>query len=128
MLKIAWSNIYAHPLPENHRFPMIKYELLPEQLLYEGTCNKENFFEPEIPSDAHILRVHTQAYYQNLKQLALDKRAARKIGFPLNDVLVEREVIIANGTITASEFALQNGIAMNIAGGTHHSFADHFHP
>ncbi len=124
MLKIAFHPIYQHPLPEGHRFPMLKYELLPEQLLYEGSCTKDNFFEPEIPIDDHILRVHTQDYFQDLKQLTLDKRAARKIGFPLSTILVEREVVIADGTIKASEFALQHGIAMNIAGGTHHAYTN----
>ncbi|MCB0383003.1 MAG: histone deacetylase [Psychroserpens sp.] len=124
MLKIAFHPIYKHPLPEGHRFPMLKYELLPEQLLYEGTCTKENFFEPEIPTNDHILRVHTNDYFQDLKQLTLDKRAARKIGFPLSEMLVEREVIIADGTIKASAFALQHGVAMNIAGGTHHAYTN----
>jgi acetoin utilization deacetylase AcuC-like enzyme len=124
MLKIAFHPIYQHPLPEGHRFPMLKYELLPEQLLYEGTCTKDNFFEPQIPSDEHILSVHTQDYYQDLKQLTLDKKAARKIGFPLSNILVQREVIIADGTIKASEYALKHGIAMNIAGGTHHAFTN----
>ncbi|WP_299225240.1 histone deacetylase [uncultured Psychroserpens sp.] len=124
MLKIAFHPIYKHPLPEGHRFPMLKYELLPEQLLYEGTCTSENFFLPEIPNDQHIINVHTEAYYQDLKQLTLDKRAARKIGFPLSRALVEREVIIADGTIKASKFALQYGIAMNIAGGTHHAYTN----
>jgi len=124
MLKIAFHPIYKHPLPEGHRFPMLKYELLPEQLLYEGTCTEDNFFEPTIPSDNHILRVHTETYLQDLKALTLDKRAARKIGFPLSDILVEREVIIADGTIKSSEFALQYGVAMNIAGGTHHAYTN----
>jgi acetoin utilization deacetylase AcuC-like enzyme len=124
MLKIAYHPIYKHPLPEGHRFPMLKYELLPEQLIYEGTCSKDNFFEPKIPDEDHILRVHTEAYVQDLKQLSLDKRAARKIGFPLSQILVEREVIIADGTMKASEFALQHGIAMNIAGGTHHAYTN----
>nr|WP_321221152.1 histone deacetylase [uncultured Psychroserpens sp.] len=124
MLKIAFHPIYKHPLPEGHRFPMQKYELLPQQLLHEGTCTQDNFFKPKIPSDEHILRVHTQDYYQDLKQLTLDKRAARKIGFPLSDILVEREVIIADGTIKASKFALQHGIGMNIAGGTHHAYSN----
>nr|WP_321245784.1 histone deacetylase [uncultured Psychroserpens sp.] len=124
MLKIAFHPIYKHPLPEGHRFPMLKYELLPQQLLYEGTCDKNNFFTPTIPDNKHILSVHTESYYQDLKQLTLDKRAARKIGFPLSDILVEREVIIADGTIKASEFALQHGIAMNIAGGTHHAYTN----
>lgn len=124
MLKIAYHPIYKHPLPEGHRFPMVKYELLPEQLLYEGTCTEVNFFKPETPKEEHILRVHTESYFNDLKQLTLDKRAARKIGFPLSEVLVEREVIIANGTIKSSEYALKHGIAMNIAGGTHHAYTN----
>jgi len=124
MLKIAYHDIYKHPLPEGHRFPMIKYELLPEQLIYEGTCTQNHFFEPSIPDDIHILRVHTEAYYNHLKNLTLDARAARKIGFPLSEALVKREVIIADGTIKASKFALKQGIAMNIAGGTHHAYSD----
>ncbi len=124
MLKIAYHDIYKHPLPKGHRFPMIKYELLPEQLIYEGTCTLNNFFEPQIPEDAHILRVHTKDYYQDLQNLTLDARAARKIGFPLSEVLVKREVIISDGTIKATEFALKHGIAMNIAGGTHHAYSD----
>ncbi len=125
MLKIAFHPIYQHPLPEGHRFPMLKYELLPEQLIYEGTCTKVNFFEPEIPEDEHILRAHTESYYNDLKNLTLDKRAERKLGFPLSEGLVKREIIIADGTMKASEFALEHGIAMNIAGGTHHAYSNH---
>jgi acetoin utilization deacetylase AcuC-like enzyme len=124
MLKIAFHPIYKHPLPEGHRFPMEKYELLPQQLLYEGTCSGNNFFEPTKPNDKHILAVHEPEYYYDLVNITLDQRAARKIGFPLSEVLVEREVIIADGTIKASEYALKNGIAMNIAGGTHHAYTN----
>ena len=125
MLKIAFHPIYKHPLPEGHRFPMLKYELLPEQLLYEGTCNAANFFEPTIADDAYILNAHTKTYFDDLRHLSLPPKAARKIGFPLSDILVKRETIIADGTIKASEFALKHGIAMNIAGGTHHAYSDH---
>ncbi|MDC6361773.1 MULTISPECIES: histone deacetylase family protein [Flavobacteriaceae] len=124
MLKIAYHSIYRHPLPEGHRFPMIKYELLPQQLLHEGTCGKENFFEPSFPDVKSILAVHTEAYYEDLINLHLDKRAIRKIGFPLSDELVKREQIIADGTIKGCEFALEHGIAMNIAGGTHHAYSN----
>ena len=99
MVKIAYHPIYKHPLPEGHRFPMIKYELLPQQLLYEGTCSEENFFEPSIPEDHHILAAHNKAYFEDLVGLNLSKSAARKIGFPLSDELVLRERIIADGTI-----------------------------
>jgi acetoin utilization deacetylase AcuC-like enzyme len=124
MLKIAHHPIYKHPLPVGHRFPMEKYELLPQQLLHEGTCNGNNFFEPEKPNDKYILAVHTPEYYYDLVNITLDQRVARKIGFPLSEVLVEREVIIADGTIKASEHALKHGIAMNIAGGTHHAYTN----
>lgn len=103
---------------------MEKYELLPQQLLHEGTCTEDNFFEPERPNDKFILAVHEPEYYYDLINLTLDQHAARKIGFPLSEVLVEREVIIADGSLKASEFALQYGIAMNIAGGTHHAYTN----
>ena len=124
MLKIAYHPIYKHPLPVGHRFPMIKYELLPQQLLYEGTCTEDNFFEPSFPEDRHILAAHDEEYYRNLVGLQLSKREARKIGFPLSEALVKRERIIADGTIKGCRFALENGIAMNIAGGTHHAYSD----
>jgi len=124
MLKIAYHPIYKHPLPEGHRFPMIKYELLPQQLLYEGTCTEDNFFEPSLPEDRHVLAAHDEEYYRNLVGLQLSKREARKIGFPLSEALVKRERIIADGTIKGCRFALENGIAMNIAGGTHHAYSD----
>ncbi|NVN16763.1 histone deacetylase [Muricauda sp. HICW] len=124
MLKIAYHPIYKHPLPEGHRFPMIKYELLPQQLLYEGTCSVDNFFEPSFPEDHHILAAHDDNYYKNLVGLQLSKSEARKIGFPLSEELVKRERIIADGTIKGCDFAIANGIAMNIAGGTHHAYSD----
>lgn len=124
MLKIAYHPIYVYPLPEKHRFPMEKYELLPKQLLYEGTCGAENFFEPKMPLEEDILTVHTKDYFESLLNLTIDKRAARKIGFPLSKALIERELRIAQGTIEASEYALKYGIAFNIAGGTHHAYTD----
>ena len=125
MLKIAFHPIYKHELPEGHRFPMDKYDLLPQQLIYEGTCTEENFFEPEIPNNKHFFAVHDPEYFFNLLNITLSQKEARKIGFPLSEVLVAREMIIADGTIKASKFALKNGIAMNIAGGTHHAFSSH---
>lgn len=124
MLKIAYHPIYKHPLPEGHRFPMLKYELLPKQLLHEGTCISDNFFEPEIPNDKYIVAVHDPEYFYDLLNLKIPPREARKIGFPLSEVLVKRERIIADGTIKGCEYALENGIAMNIAGGTHHAYTN----
>jgi len=125
MLKIAYHPIYKHPLPEGHRFPMLKYDLLPKQLLHEGTCEADNFFEPEIPNDKYILAVHDPEYFYDLLNIKIPPREARKIGFPLTEDLVERERIITDGTIKACEYALEHGIAMNIAGGTHHAYSTH---
>lgn len=124
MLKIAFSPIFAHPLPEGHRFPMSKYELIPAQLLMEGTATEENFFIPEQPDEKWILNTHDPAYWESLKTLSLSAKEVRRIGFPLSAPLIERETLIAGGTITCAHFALSQGIAMNIAGGTHHSFKD----
>lgn len=124
MLKIAYHPIYKHPLPEGHRFPMIKYDLLPQQLVYEGTCENENFFEPSLPNESHILSVHDKTYYEKLINLEIKPSLARKIGFPLSKQLVEREQIITDGTIKGCEYALRHGIAMNIAGGTHHAYSN----
>ena len=124
MLKVAYHPIYKHNLPEGHRFPMEKYDLLPQQLLYEGTCKEENFFKPEIPNNKYFFMVHDPEYVSDLMNITLNQKAARKIGFPLNEDLIAREMIIADGTIKASEFALKYGIAMNIAGGTHHAFTN----
>ena len=124
MLKIAYHPIYNHNLPEGHRFPMEKYDLLPQQLVYEGTCNEKNFFTPKIQNNKYFLIVHDAEYVSDLMNLTLNQKAARKIGFPLNEDLIAREMIIADGTIKASEFAMKYGIAMNIAGGTHHAFTN----
>ena len=92
---------------------MAKYELLPEQLLREGTCTEENFFEPQVLEDHHILRVHDAEYYDDLLNKRINGIAARRIGFPLSDELILRERIIADGTVKGCHFALENGIAHN---------------
>ena len=124
MIRSAHHSIYAHPLPEGHRFPMLKYEMLPEQLVREGTCQREQFFAPTRILDEHIIQTHCAAYYKQLKQVSLSKKEVRKIGFPLSKELIERECIIAQGTLAGCEFALKNGVSFNIAGGTHHAFFD----
>lgn len=124
MLKIAFSPIYAHPLPKNHRFPMAKYELLPQQLLYEGTVQKDSFFTPEPLAEQYILNTHCADYWRKLQNLELTRQEERRTGFPLSAELVRREITIAQGTIDAALFALQYGVGMNIAGGTHHAFTD----
>lgn len=124
MIKIAFDPIYAHPLPENHRFPMLKYQLIPEQLIHEGTFAEENFFSPGRCAEEIILYTHELVYLNKLLHQQLSPSEQRKIGFPQSPELTERELIITQGTIDACSFALDSGVALNVAGGTHHAFAD----
>jgi len=124
MLKIAHSAIYAHPLPEGHRFPMLKYELIPEQLLYEGSITENHLFAPNKCTATDILLTHEIGYFQRLMDQQLSQSEQRVIGFPQSEQLTNRELIITQGTIDCALFALKHGCAMNVAGGTHHAFAD----
>ena len=124
MLKIAFSPLYRYNLPEGHRFPMLKYDLLPEQLLYEGTISEENFFHPDPIDEKWILRTHSSTYWEQLKRLELPARQIRRIGFPMTDRLIERCRVIGQGTIDCCLYALEYGVSLNIAGGTHHAYHD----
>jgi acetoin utilization deacetylase AcuC-like enzyme len=104
---------------------MLKYELLPQQLLYEGTATESDFFEPEICDLKSVLAIHKQSYVTDLLQLTLDPKAARKIGFPLSKELIERELRIAQGTITGAQKSFETKVSFNIAGGTHHAYSTH---
>jgi acetoin utilization deacetylase AcuC-like enzyme len=123
-LFIAYHPIYAHPLPEGHRFPMIKYELIPGSLLYEGTIQQANLFSPGVCKDEIILLTHTKEYLQKLKEQRLTAKEQRRIGFPQSPELTNRELVITQGTIDCCLYAMENGIALNVAGGTHHAFAE----
>ena len=122
MLKIAFDSKYILDLPLNHRFPMSKYELIPQQLLYEGIVEKKNFFSPNKIADHWLEVAHDREYIKKLQNLNLSKSEIRKTGFPLTKELVNREYIITQGTIDCVDYALKYGAAANIAGGTHHSF------
>jgi len=121
MINIAWHPLFAHPLPEGHRFPMLKYELIPEQLIHQGVISRKNLFAPEVASEDVILLSHKVEYWKQLRDLTLPAKEQRRIGFPLTAQLVERELRIAQGTIDGAMFAKQYGIAFNVAGGTHHA-------
>lgn len=123
-IKIAYSPIYAHPLPEGHRFPMLKYELIPGQLLHEGTITPDNLFVSQPCSEKVVLLTHTRNYLQKLICQKLSASEQRKIGFPLSPELIQRELIITQGTIDCCHYAVESGVALNVAGGTHHAFAD----
>ena len=103
---------------------MDKYTLLPEQLLYEGTITREAFFSAEPLSEAAVLRTHTPEYWEKLRTNTLSPKEARAIGFPMRPELIARGRVIAQGTLDCARFAFRDGVALNVAGGTHHSFAD----
>ena len=124
MLKIAYDNIYAHPLPEGHRFPMLKYELIPGQLLHEGSITVDNIFTPKLVDTAIVLLTHDAIYLNKLLQQTLSLKEQRAIGFPQSPMLTTRELMIAQGTIDCCYYAKQYGISLNVAGGTHHAFAN----
>ena len=124
MLKISFDQKYIYPLDKNHRFPIIKYELIPEQLIRENTCCSDNFFSPKQILDKDVLLTHEELYFRKLVSQNLSKSEQRPIGFPMSNDLVEREKIISQGTIDCAKFSLEHNVSMNIAGGTHHAFYD----
>ncbi len=125
MLKIAYSEVFHYSVPEKHRFPMQKYTLIPKRLLAEGTITTDNFFAPQCLSEEEILSTHTPEYWHKLKTQTLTRKEARPIGFEMTPALVERGRHIAHATYECAMYAQQYGVAMNVAGGTHHAFANH---
>ena len=124
-IQIAYSKEYVLPLPENHKFPINKYRLIPETLLKEGTITEENIFAPEKAEREIVELTHSTKYLDKLLNLQLNEREIRKIGFPQSRELIEREFIISEGTVKGALSAIKNGVALNVAGGTHHAYADH---
>ncbi|NQX91257.1 MAG: histone deacetylase [Flavobacteriales bacterium] len=124
-MRVSWDPIYAHPLPDGHRFPMEKYNLLPEQLKYEGTIAIADIFSPGNLDEDLLLSVHEEEYWEKLKSLSLSRSEERKTGFPLSAQLIDREQRIMQGTVECVDHAFTDGVSMNIAGGTHHAFPSH---
>lgn len=103
---------------------MLKYDLLPQQLMHEGSISKAQLFKPKLLDESKLLLAHDENYWNHLKNLSLSASAMRKTGFPHTKELIKRELRIMQGTLDCALHAMDNGIALNIAGGTHHSFAD----
>ena len=123
-LQVAFDEQYIHPLPSNHRFPMEKYQLLPMQLIREGTISENQLVKPGLIADDLLFAVHSVSYIDRLFNLKLNDREQRVSGFVHSHQLIERERRIMEGTRIAAELALHHKAAMNIAGGTHHAFYD----
>ncbi|MDZ7631484.1 MAG: histone deacetylase [Gemmatimonadaceae bacterium] len=121
----CWSSPrYAITLPEGHRFPMQKYALLREGALTRGYVNPATLHEPPRVLHADLHRVHTPEYVRGIEHGTLDPAHQRRIGLPWSEAFVERAFRVVRGTIEASEHAVRQGVAMNLAGGTHHAFPD----
>ena len=122
----AWSSArYVIPLPEGHRFPIEKYALLRDRVLEAGVVPPERMHEPARASLDDLHLVHDPRYVRRLLEGTLDGAAMRRIGFPWSPHLVERSLRAVGGTCEAAEAALRDGVAVNLAGGTHHAFAGH---
>jgi acetoin utilization deacetylase AcuC-like enzyme len=121
---IAFHPLYVHPLPENHRFPMEKYDLLKRQLIHEGIAESATFFEPSQIAFDTLLAVHSITYWERLKNIEISPREQRVSGFVHSKQLIDRELTIMEGTRKAADIAMKTGLGFNIAGGTHHAFYD----
>src|SRR5215203_5133557 len=123
-MKVFYSDHFVLPLPEGHRFPMKKYSMLRESVERSGICKNGELRAPRAVTDEEILRAHDPGYLEKVVAGALTDKEMRRIGFPWSQRMVERSRRASGGTLEAARIALSEGIATNLAGGTHHAFAD----
>ncbi len=124
-MKFFYCDRHNFFLPDGHRFPIRKYALLRERIEQAQLARPENIVESQPATDEQILRVHTVEYLQKLRDCTLTEKEQRRLGFPWSPALLERSRRSAGGTIEACWAALAEGLAMNLAGGTHHAYPDH---
>src|SRR5688500_9783351 len=123
-VRAFYSDRFVLPLPEGHKFPMAKYAGLRERILAEGIVQPEALHEAPAAAWDDLLLVHDRAYVDRVASGTLPRDAQRRIGFPWSPEMVERSRRSVGATIAAARTALDEGVAANLAGGTHHSFAD----
>lgn len=123
-MKIYYTDEFVLPLPPEHRFPMSKYALLRQRVQESGILIGSELIVPHAASDVEILRAHDPAYLERVKTGTLSEAEVRRIGFPWSLEMVERSRRSSGATIEACRSALEEGMALNLAGGTHHAFAD----
>ena len=122
----AWSSAsYVIPLPAGHRFPIAKYALVRDRALADGLVAAERLHEPERATMHDLGLVHTARYIGSVLRGELSEEEQRRIGFPWSPQLAERSLRAVGGTCAAAAAALRDGVAINLAGGTHHAFPDH---
>ena len=123
-MKVFYSDHLLVPLPTGHRFPMPKYARL-HQCVAEAHLPGVELILSAPTSDEQLLRVHTAEYLGRFLCGELTEREMRRIGFPWSPELVVRTRYAIGGTIDACRAALSDGLAINLAGGTHHAYPDH---
>jgi acetoin utilization deacetylase AcuC-like enzyme len=123
-LKAFYSDHFVLPLPEGHKFPMAKYSGLRERILAEGIVQRDDLHEAPAAAWEDLRLVHDPAYVDAVANGTLPREMQRRIGFPWSPQMVERSRRSVGATIAATRVALDEGVAANLAGGTHHSFAD----
>ena len=121
-MKAFYSDHFVLPLPEGHRFPMAKYSLLRQGVAQE--LNSVQMLEAPAATEGELALAHTPDYVQAVKLGTLSPEALREIGFPWTPAMAERSVRSAGASIAAGRIALKEGIAGNLAGGTHHASAN----
>ena len=122
-MKIFSTARYVLPLPFGHRFPMEKYARLAERVAAE-LGPRHPVLEPDAAQDADLVRAHTPDWVARVSAGSLTREEIRRIGFPWSEEMVERSRRSAGATIAACHSALEDGVSVNLAGGTHHAFAD----
>jgi acetoin utilization deacetylase AcuC-like enzyme len=119
-----YSDTFVLPLPESHRFPMAKYSRLRERLLADGILAPTDLRVPDAAAWEDLLLVHSPDYVSAVARGALTRDEQRRIGFPWSPQMVERSRRSVGATIAAARAAIADGVAANLAGGTHHAFGD----
>jgi acetoin utilization deacetylase AcuC-like enzyme len=119
-----YSDHFVLPLPEGHKFPMAKYSRLRERILDDGIVAPDDLHEAPLASLDDLRLVHDAVYVDAVVNGAVPPEIQRRIGFPWSPQMVERSRRSVGATIAAATAALDDGVAANLAGGTHHAFAD----
>ena len=123
-MQVFYTPRYYADIGDSHIFPIRKFELVRDRLLAEGTLHRSELFEPQPATVEQVRLVHTEDYVSRLCGGALTAKELRRLGLPWSESLVRRSFYATGGTIAAAHAALVEGYASNLAGGTHHSFAD----
>ena len=124
-MDLFYADHFVLPLPEGHRFPMAKYQLLRQRVIESGLVEPERLKVPQPVTQAELSLVHHEHYLDKVFNGSLSEREIRRIGFPWSPEMVERSQRSVGATIAACRSALKEGIAANLAGGTHHAYPDH---